>query len=90
MISISTSGRSQSGDPAGPAQPDEAQARVEAPMVYVSETPKWEYKVLIKELAQGEAFTERELNGLGQEGWELAGVAGVSDSVHYYFKRLCM
>jgi hypothetical protein len=58
------------------------------PMVYVKEKIVWEYKLLSRNLSKEEAPGEEELNRLGKEGWELAGVFTDSPFVHFYFKRL--
>jgi len=56
--------------------------RVQPPLVYVQ--PVWEYKHLVVDVAPDEG----ELNSLGAEGWELAGVVPASNAIHFYFKRL--
>jgi hypothetical protein len=58
------------------------------PTVYVKEKTAWEYKLLFRNLSKEEAPSEEELNRLGKEGWELAGVFSDSPFVHFYFKRL--
>jgi len=58
------------------------------PTVYVKEKTAWEYKLLARNLSKEEAPSEEELNRLGKEGWELAGVFTDSPFVHFYFKRL--
>jgi hypothetical protein len=65
----------------------ENEIRVQPPMVYVSETGTWEYKQLVCDLGEREALTENELNKLGAEGWELAGVFSESGKAYFYFKR---
>jgi hypothetical protein len=40
--------------------------------------PKWEYKVMA--LGGDDQATEKELNKLGDEGWELVGTPGVTSS----------
>lgn len=57
------------------------------PMIYVSERTAWEYKHLIRDLSEAKAPTEEELNVLGKEGWELAGVFAESGTAYFYFKR---
>jgi hypothetical protein len=71
--------------PAPPPQPtDPIPVRhVEPPMVFVA--PAWEYRQLYK--PGSVPADEAELNALGAEGWELAGVASDSGGVHFYFKR---
>jgi hypothetical protein len=65
----------------------EKDIQVQPPTVYVSETVKWEYKQSICDLGKEEALTEKELNELGANGWELAGVFSESGKAYYYFKR---
>ena len=57
--------------------------RLEPPMVFVA--PAWEYRQLHK--SGGVPPDEAELNALGAEGWELAGVAPDAGGVRFYFKR---
>jgi hypothetical protein len=45
-------------------------------------------KLLTRNLSKEEAPSEEELNKLGKEGWELAGVFSDSPFVHFYFKRM--
>jgi hypothetical protein len=64
-------------------QPEEPQlARVQPPMVYVYEKPRWEYKVIFQS-----ALSEEELNALGAEGWELVGLVALPENTRFYFKR---
>ncbi len=56
-------------------------------LVYVKEKAKWEYKVLVRNLGKEQAPDEIELNALGVDGWELAGVASDSPLIYFYFKR---
>lgn len=56
-------------------------------LVYVKEKAKWEYKVLVCNLAKEQAPDETVLNAFGADGWELAGVASDSPLVYFYFKR---
>ena len=58
------------------------------PMVYVKDKTVWEYKLLTRNLSKEEAPTEEELNKLGKEGWELAGMYTDSPFLHFCFKRL--
>jgi Domain of unknown function (DUF4177) len=68
-----------------PAQPGPAPI---TPIVYVKDKTVWEYKLLTRNLSKEEAPSEEELNRLGKEGWELAGVFSDSPFVHFYFKRM--
>jgi hypothetical protein len=67
--------------PGGPAAPI-------TPMVYVKDKTVWQYKLLTRNLAKEEAPSEEELNKLGKEGWELAGIVTDHPIVCFYFKRL--
>ena len=62
--------------------------QVVAPLIYVHKSTSWEYKQLIRNLAKEEAPTAAELNTLGEEGWELAGVTTDAPFAYFYFKRL--
>jgi hypothetical protein len=57
--------------------------RPEAPLVPIE--PRWEYRTVVR--GASDPMSEGELNLLGQEGWELAGVAPAGAQVHFYFKR---
>jgi hypothetical protein len=57
-----------------------------SPIIYVKEKRAWEYSRLIRPL--GTPPAEEELNTLGAEGWELAGIFADSENVYFYFKRL--
>jgi len=59
--------------------------RMDPPWVPIE--PRWEYKEMVREGAAGELPSEAELNRLGDEGWELAGVAPDATGLHFYFKR---
>jgi len=58
---------------------------VEPPSVYVES--RWEYRELARDGETSPLPTEAELNALGAEGWELAGIAARGQQVHFYFKR---
>jgi len=69
-----------------PPHPGESRSgRVEPPWVPVA--PRWEYKELVREGDPPPLPTEAELDGLGANGWELAGVVREGPRVHFYFKR---
>jgi hypothetical protein len=69
-----------------PPRPDEPRgAHVEPPWVPIE--PRWEYKELVREGESRQLPSEAELNALGADGWELAGVASDGLRVHFYFKR---
>lgn len=65
----------------GPTKPEH---RVEPPLVSVE--PRWEYKEVFREVADG-LMSEAELNALGAEHWELAGIVSAGARTHFYFKR---
>jgi hypothetical protein len=52
-----------------PGQPESK--RVQPPMVYIREDPVWEYKPIIPKLDEEKVPSEKELNSLDAEGWEL-------------------
>ena len=54
---------------------------------WVPVTPRWEYKEVVRSLETETLPTEQELDRLGADGWELAGVANEGHRVHLYFKR---
>lgn len=56
-------------------------------MVYVKKSLKWEYKQIVRNLSEEGAPDEAELNALGEEGWELSGVAQQPPLAYFYFKR---
>jgi hypothetical protein len=57
-------------------------------MVYVKKSLKWEYKQIVRNLSEEGVPDEGELNALGEEGWELTGVAQQSPLAFFYFKRV--
>jgi hypothetical protein len=54
---------------------------------WVPVEPRWEYRQIVRDLESEGLPTEDELNTLGAEHWELAGVAHEGRRVHFYFKR---
>jgi hypothetical protein len=60
---------------------------IQPPMIYIKEEPVWEYKQLVRNLAKDQPPSEAELNALGKDGWELAGVFTDSPFVYFYLKR---
>jgi hypothetical protein len=57
-------------------------------MIYVEKSVKWEYKQIVRDLEKEPLPGEPELNALGEEGWELSGVAQQPPMAYFYFKRL--
>ena len=60
-------------------------AHMEPPWVPIE--PRWEYKEVTRDLESETLPGEAELNALGSEHWELAGVVREGQRVHFYFKR---
>jgi hypothetical protein len=52
----------------------------------VAVEPRWEYHEVVRDVSAG-LLSEAELNALGSDGWELAGVVPTAGEVHFYFKR---
>lgn len=61
-------------------------APLEPPLVWVE--PRWEYRDVVRHVAEEGALSEAELNALGAEHWELTGVLPMGEAVHYYLKRV--
>ena len=64
------------------------QQPVRPPMIYVEKQFKWEYKQIVRNLEKEKPLDEAELNQLGEEGWELSGLAQQPPLAYFYFKRL--
>jgi hypothetical protein len=60
---------------------------IRPPMVYVKKSLKWEYKQIVRDLNNEEPLDEAELNELGEEGWELSGIAQQRPMTYFYLKR---
>jgi hypothetical protein len=58
-----------------------------APMIYVKQATRWEYKQIVRNLKKEGSLDEAELNELGEEGWEMTGVAQQPPLAYFYFKR---
>jgi hypothetical protein len=72
-----------------PPQPPQPQtSRAQAPMIYVYETQVWEYKTIVRKLADERLLSDEELNALGRDGWELAAAVTLASQVEFYFKRV--
>ena len=61
---------------------------VRPPMIYIEKRFKWEYKQIARNLESEQPLNEAELNALGEEGWEMSGVAQQPPFAYFYFKRL--
>lgn len=70
-----------------PPEPSALQSEPQPPMVYVYDDLTWEYKFIPRNASHEWRISDQELNALGAEGWELAGIASVPNGVHFYFKR---
>jgi hypothetical protein len=70
-----------------PYKPGQAEP-VRPPMVYIEKRLKWEYKQIVRNLKKENLPDEAELNKLGEEGWEMSGVAQQPPLAYFYFKRL--
>ena len=60
---------------------------VRPPMIYIEKQWKWEYKQIARNLESAKALDESELNALGEDGWEMTGIAQGPSLTYYYFKR---
>ena len=70
-----------------PEPPPPAPADSAPPMVYVYEPLQWEYRRIARSAREQGPLSEQELNALGVEGWELAGIASLPGETYFYFKR---
>jgi hypothetical protein len=71
--------------PFPPHRPEPAAPRMNPPWVPIE--PKWEYKEIARDLASEQLLSEADLNALGEEHWELAGILRDDHRAHFYFKR---
>jgi hypothetical protein len=69
--------------PHEPKQPEP----VRPPMIYIEKQLKWEYKHIVRNLENEKPLDEAELNKLGEDGWEMSGIAQQPPMSYYYFKR---
>ena len=69
--------------PHEPKQPEP----IRPPMIYIEKQLKWEYKQIVRDADSEKPLDETELNALGEDGWEMAGVAQQPPLTYYYFKR---
>lgn len=60
---------------------------IRPPTIYVEKRLIWEYRRVVRYLESEKPLDEAELNALGEEGWELSGVAHHGTSAYFYFKR---
>ena len=71
--------------PFPPHRPEPLAHQMNPPWVPVE--PRWEYKQITRDLDTEELLSESELNTMGNDGWELAGVLRDDRKAHFYFKR---
>ncbi len=69
-----------------PREPEQSEP-VRPPMVYIKKRLKWEYKQIVRDLEKEKLLDETELNALGDQGWEMTGLAQDPPKTYYYFKR---
>lgn len=69
-----------------PPRPGEPRSGHVEPL-FVPLEPRWEYKELVRDRQAEGLPSEADLNDLGREHWELAGVVSEGERVHFYFKR---
>ena len=60
---------------------------IRPPMIYIERQLKWEYKQIIRNLKKEKPLDEAELNALGDDGWELTGIAQQPPMTYFYLKR---
>ncbi|MCA9902697.1 MAG: hypothetical protein KC547_02475 [Anaerolineae bacterium] len=73
--------------PYSPEQP--TIEHVESPIIYQREPLIWRYKLLTRDLDKHDTPpSEAELNELGAEGWEIAGIVAHGSRVYVYLKRV--
>ncbi len=70
-----------------PGTPDQQPSPI-VPMVYEEQEYHLEYKYIRQNLDEEEPLSEKRLNELADEGWELVSVFSKDAIAHYYFKRL--
>ena len=71
--------------PFPPRSPEPPEHRVSPP--WVSVEPRWEYREVTRDLDREPLPSESDLNALGDEHWELAGIVREEHRAHFYFKR---
>lgn len=57
--------------------------RIDPPIVYVREQPRWEYQ----QIHYAEQPADSDLNALGDDGWELAAIYPQETGIVMVFKR---
>ena len=57
------------------------------PIVYEEEQMRWKYKRIDRNLEREEPLTEKELDELGEQGWQLCGIFTRESFAYFYFKK---
>ena len=70
-----------------PPHEPQRQEPVHPPMIFIKKQLIWEYKQVVRDLGSENPLDESELNTLGEDGWEMSGIAQHASSTYYYFKR---
>lgn len=60
---------------------------IRPPMIYIEKPLTWEYKQIVRNLESEKPLEEAELNALGEDDWEMVGIAQQPPMTYYYFKR---
>ncbi|HEX2450311.1 MAG TPA: hypothetical protein VHJ69_04195 [Gemmatimonadales bacterium] len=71
-----------------PAAPPVPASGSPLPVPTIHVAPTWAYRHLQRPLGEVAELSESELDALGAEGWELAGVTTDGSTAHFFFKRL--
>lgn len=70
-----------------PPREPRQQEPIHPPMIYIERQLKWEYKQIVRDLTHETPLDEAELNALGEQGWEMTGLAQHPPLAIFYFKR---
>lgn len=70
-----------------PPREPQGQEPVRPPMIFIKRQLAWEYKQIVRNLENEKPLEESELNELGDDGWEMSGIAQQAGLTYYYFKR---
>ncbi|HEU4699366.1 MAG TPA: hypothetical protein VFS40_09305 [Gemmatimonadales bacterium] len=74
-------------EPTPPVEPEPPRSgALPLPTVFVP--PTWSYRHLTRPLAELAGLDAAELDRLGTDGWELAGIVNDGQAAHFFFKRL--
>lgn len=70
-----------------PPREPQRQEPVRPQMIYIKKQLAWEYKQIVRNLESEKLLEVSELNELGKDGWEMAGIVQQATLIYYYFKR---